>query len=73
MVATKTKQNFKLKEISKNIRKNTQNSRKKLNFLAFLESFDVKNMSKKYPGCFYALSHPFIRFRGLYMLSYIST
>ena len=30
-------------------------------------------MSKKDPGCFYALSHPFIRFRRLYMLSYIST
>ena len=32
-----------------------------------------KKMSKKDPGCFYALSHPSIRFRRLYMLSYIST
>ena len=27
-------------------------------------------MSKKDPGCFYTLSHPFICFRRLYMVSY---
>ena len=52
---------------TQNSRKKPQNSRKKLNFLAFLESFDVKKMSKKDPGCFYTLSYPFIRFRRLYI------
>ena len=31
---------------------------------------DVKKMSKKDLGCFYTLSHPFVRFRRLYLLSY---
>ena len=66
------KQNFKLKEISKNPRKNTQNSRKnpqnsrkKLNFWVMW-----KRCPKKDLGCFYTLSHPFVRFRRLYLLSY---
>ena len=66
------KQNFELKEISKNPRKNTQNSRKnsqnsreKLNFWVMW-----KRCPKKTLDAFYTLSHPFVRFRRLYLLSY---